>query len=120
MPTITVQPDVYQQLQEMAQIQEANLDAIADEAFRLYLWEQHRQQIAREQVLYRQQYPELKSQFLGQYIAMKDGKVIDHDEELQTLYHRTRQRYGESPVLITQVQESADTILQRHGFRVDT
>ncbi len=82
-------------------------------------WELDRHKISEESKIYRQQHAELKDQYLGQYIAMHNGQVVDHDTNFQTLRRRIRQRFGHTPVMITLVEEAAEQILVRHGFRME-
>ncbi len=39
--------------------------------------------------------------YAGQYVAVLEGQVIDHDADRGDLYQRVRQRYPDTPVLIT-------------------
>ncbi len=82
-------------------------------------WELDRHKISEESKIYHQRHAELKDQYLGQYIAMHDGQVVDHDTDFQTLRRRIRQRFGHTPVMITLVEEAAEQILVRHGFRME-
>ncbi len=117
MPTITIESKLYQQLEEVAEAQESNTQAIAHDAFRLYLWEQNRRAISKESQIYRQQHIELKAQYLGEFVAMYQGIVVDNDEDFQMLYKRVKKRFGRTPVMITEVKETPDTVLMRRGFR---
>ncbi len=48
-------------------------------------------------------YPQLLDRYPGQYIAVHEGKIVDTGPDLGTLYQRVRERYGDTPVLLTQV-----------------
>jgi len=67
--------------------------------------------------IYHQRHAELKAQYLGQYIAMHEGQVVDHDADFPTLRQRIRQQFENTPVMITLVEEDAEQTLVRHGFR---
>lgn len=97
-----------------------NVEGMLAEAVRQYLWELDRGKISEESKTYRQRHAELKAQYLGQYIAMRDGQVVDHDADFQTLRQRIRQRFEDAPVMITLVKDEAEQPLVRHGFRVET
>ncbi|MBI5652449.1 MAG: hypothetical protein HZC40_18680 [Chloroflexi bacterium] len=119
MPTITFEPELLHRIEQAAQ---ENQQSVADtlvEAVQQYLWELDRKKISRESALYRQKYPELKSQYLGKYIAMRDGMVVDHAADFQSLYARVRERFPNSPVLMTRVEEESDKPIVRHGFRFE-
>lgn len=119
MPTITIEPEQFKQLESIAQEQQTEPDNIAREALRRYFWEQNRRKISEESAIYRQHHPELKKRYLGQYIAMHRGEVVDHDNDFQPLYQRIRGRFGKTPVMLTQVREEAETTLVRHGFQFE-
>ncbi|MFQ6100083.1 MAG: hypothetical protein ACE5OS_02455 [Anaerolineae bacterium] len=42
--------------------------------------------------------------YLGQYVAVKAGRVIDHDSDRVVLYFRVRNQYPNTPVLITSAE----------------
>jgi glutamyl-tRNA reductase len=120
MHTVAVESELYNRIEKTAQEQQANVDEILSQAIRRYLWELDRRKISEESKIYRQRHPELKEQYLGQYIAMHNGQVVDHDADFQTLRQRIRQRFEHTPVMITSVQEIAERPLVRQGFRVET
>ena len=83
-------------------------------------WELDRRKISEESQTYQQRHAELKAQYLGQYIAMHNGEVVDHDMDVTVLRQRVHQRLGRKPVMITMVEENAERPLVRHGFRLET
>jgi len=120
MPTVTVEPELYRRIEEVALEHKAGIGEIFNEAARRYLWELDRRKISEESKIYRQRHAELKAQYLGQYIAVHNGRVVDHDADFETLRHRVRRRFGSTPVMITRVEEIAEQTLIRHGFRMET
>ncbi len=119
MPTVAVEPELYKRVEKAAQEYKINVDGILAEAVRRYLWELDRRKISEESARYRQQHAELVTLYLGKYIAMRDGQVVDHDADFQALRQRVRQRFADAPVMITRVEPVAETTLTRHGFRVE-
>jgi glutamyl-tRNA reductase len=119
MPTIAVAPELYQRVEEASLEHEASIGEILTEAVRRYLWELDRRKISEETSIYRQRHAELKAQYLGQYIAMHKGQVVDHDSDFQALHQRIRQQFGRTPVMITLVEDVAERPLVRHGFRME-
>ena len=101
MPQITVEPELYRRVEEAAQEQHASVDEILSEAVRLYLWEQDRVKIEQEGVAFRRQHSELVQSFLGRFIAMHEGQVVDHDADFAELYQRVRAQFGRTPIMIT-------------------
>jgi hypothetical protein len=119
MPVITVEPDLYKQVKTVASEQQVSIDEVLAEAARDYLWELDRQKISRESEAYRQMHAALKKRFFGQYVAVHDGDVVDHDADESKLWQRIRQRFGHTPVMITQVGETPERTLVRRGFRFE-
>ena len=119
MPTIAVEPELYDRIEKAAQEQKADIDELLTRAIRRYLWELDRRKISEESKIYRQRHAELKAQYLGQYIAMHQGQVVDHDPDFSTLRQRIRNRFGQTPVMITLVEEAAERALSRSGFRLE-
>jgi hypothetical protein len=120
MPTITLEPDLYDRVKAAAQEQQASVDEVFAKAVQTYLWEQQRQKISGESRLYQQQHARLKAHFLGQYIAMHDGQVVDHDTDFTQLRRRIRAQYGRTAVMITRVEETPVATFTRRGFRVES
>ena len=124
MPTVAIEPRLYRRVKETALEHKVSIGEILAKSVRLYLWELDRRKISKERRkilrLYRQRYAELKEQYLGQYIAMRNGQVVDHDPDFQTLRQRIRQCFGRTPVMITLVEDVAERPLIRHGFRMET
>jgi len=117
MPEIMIEPELYKRIEKAALEQEISTNDIFSEAVRHYLWELNRRKISEETRIYRQQHEQLKAIYLGQYIAMYQGQVVDYDKDFQILHQRVRQQYKQQPVMITLVEETADPVLTRRGFR---
>jgi len=45
-----------------------------------------------------------RAPYLGRYVAVFEGNVIDFDESLRALYLRVRMQYPNKPVLITKAE----------------
>jgi Arc/MetJ family transcription regulator len=119
-PHLVIEPQLYSRIEQAADEHKIGVDRILAEALRRYLWELDRRKISEESQVYQQRHAELKAQYLGQYIAMHDGQVVDHDMDVAALRQRVRQRFGRKPVMITLVEEATERIFVRHGFRLET
>jgi len=117
MSTLVIEPQLYRRVEQAANEHKASIDQILTEAIRQYLWELDRRKISEESRAYRQLHAELKAHYLGQYIAMHEGQVVDRDADFSTLRQRVRQRFGRTPVMITLVEDVPERPLVRHGFR---
>lgn len=65
--------------------------------------EDHERIIDEEQKAYEAQHEEIYKKYAGQYIAMRRGTLLDHDQDRLALLDRVRARFGQEPVLITPV-----------------
>jgi capsule polysaccharide export protein KpsE/RkpR len=60
-----------------------------------------RAKLSAEQATWRALAPEARSRYAGQYVAIHEGEVVDHDTDLAALHRRVRARYGKLAVLLT-------------------
>ena len=103
MKDYALSPDVLLQLETVASNDKRNVAELLDDIVKEYIARRHEAQISSEAARFRSQHSELCAKYSGQYIAMRDGKVIDHDGDLSSLHQRVRARFGNAPVLITPV-----------------
>ena len=64
---------------------------------------EHDAQFENEREAFWSQYPELLKQYVGQYVAVYQGKMIDHDEDKRRLIQRVYENLGYVPVYIQRV-----------------
>ncbi len=119
MPTLPLSPDLYKRAEEIAQREHTSLPEIFETALNRYLWELDRRKISEESATYRHLHPNIKKQYLGKYIAMLNGEIVDHHPDFQPLRQRVRGRFGENPVLMTMVEIEMQPTIVRHGFQTD-
>jgi hypothetical protein len=111
MPEVTLQisPQLYQRAQRIAkkrhqEVQDVLLESLVlnDEDNDLtddeVIW--------REEMAFQRLHPELVQRYLGEFVAVLEGKVIDHDIDQVALYKRIRQRYPKQFVLISPVTKN--------------
>jgi len=103
MTTITLQPDIEKEINHEARHRKASVEDIANEWLRHQAWEQRRRKISEETKRYVALHAELRQQYADKVIAMQDGKVIDVGDELDEVYRRVHQKFGEQAILITRV-----------------
>lgn len=118
MQTLAIGSELYERVEEAAHEQDASVDDLMTEALHHYLWDLERSKISEETQLYHQNYTELKKKYMGKYIAMRDGQVVDHDQEFIMLRKRIRERFGRKPVMITLVEDTVEPPLVRRGFQM--
>jgi hypothetical protein len=61
--------------------------------------------VEREKAAYIRLHPHLKSRYLGQYVAIYGGELVDHDEDNGALFERIDERYPDTFVWMTRVEE---------------
>ena len=104
MSTITLEPTLMQQLQQVAAEKTTSPDELLEAAVRTYLRQLEREKIRTEAAAYRSLHPTLIIDYLGQYVAIHNSRLVDHDGDFQALHMRVRQRFGNQAVLIRQVE----------------
>ncbi|MBL7162356.1 MAG: hypothetical protein ISS57_07095 [Anaerolineales bacterium] len=118
MQTLTVESELYRRVEEAAREQDASVDDLLAQALRYYLWDLERRKVSEETHRYHQHYQELRAKYLGQYIALRNGQVVDNDLDFIMLRKRVRKRFGRTPVMITLVEDEVERPLARSGFRM--
>jgi len=59
-----------------------------------------RQKIEREQAWWLALPLNKRARYEGEFVAIHNKKIIDHDKDKTALYRRTREKYGKTPVLV--------------------
>jgi glutamyl-tRNA reductase len=105
MDTIVLRSDLYRVLEQNAQEEARSVSEIVNEAVEHYLREQQRAKLNREIQAYEALHAELQRKYLGQWVAVHNQAVVDHDQDRVILYRRIRAKYGRTAVLLRQVTE---------------
>jgi hypothetical protein len=108
MVTVTLKPDVAEQVSQLADETQTQAEAIVDEALRNYLAQARREKLEAENRAFEQQRVTLLAQYRGEYVALHGGRVIDHDPDVRALHLRVFAKLAHMPVLLKQVTESSD------------
>ena len=105
MNTIILRADLQETLERDAEAASKSVNDLVNEAVARYLRERQREKIARETKAYELMHPELKRDHFGQWVAIHDQQLVDHDDDVSPLYARIRAKYGRTSVLIRQVRD---------------
>jgi hypothetical protein len=108
---LSLQPGLQQELVYAAEMVGADIPTLLDQAVREYLDRLAEQKIIAESEAFRAMHAELLQQYRGEYVAVHNGKVVDHDEDVCALNRRIRARYGRQAVLLQQVTERPEVEL---------
>ena len=119
MTTITLDPELSEQIEGVAGEDQIDAQAFVEKAVRSYLTQLQREKIRAETEAFHAQYRELKAKYPGQYVAVHQGKIIDHDPDLRTLHVRVYERLGRTPVLLKQVTDDPERELVFRSPRLE-
>ena len=108
---LSLQPGLQQELVYAAEMVDADIPTLLDRAVREYLDRLAEQKIIAESEAFRAMHAELLQQYWGKYVAVHDGEVVDHDEDVCALNRRIRARYGRRAVLLQRVTEQPEVEL---------
>lgn len=106
--TITLQPDIADQISEVANQQHATVDSLVDRALRNYMANYRHEKIRSETDAFHRLFGNLVRDYFGQYVAIHNQEVIDHDPDLRALHLRVHARLGRMPVLLKQVTDEPE------------
>lgn len=112
MQTIVVEPRVFEDLERKAQSQARDVNELVNETLANYLKQRRHERIQDEIRAYIGLHPTPKEKYLGEWVAIYEHQLVDHDPETITLYRRVRAKYGHAPVLIRQVEPEPDPIIR--------
>lgn len=119
MTTITLTPDLMKQIENLSGKEPADPQKFVAKAVQAYLNQMRREKIQAETEAFSAQYARLKEAYLGEYVAMHQGEVIDHDPDLRTLHLRVFEQLGHTAVLLKQVTEEPERELTFRSPRLE-
>jgi len=106
MTTITLRPDLWERLRQIAVQTQSNIQDLADAALDDYLERLAEQKLAAESDAFEKMHSALLKEHPGEYVAVHERQVVDSDSNFETIFMRVQSRFGQIPVLIRQVTES--------------
>jgi hypothetical protein len=118
MSGIDVSAELIKPLQQLAADRGESITTIVERLIADYLRDQRHQFLLEEMERFRLRHAELREQYQGTYIAMRDGQVLDHDANGNQLYARMRERLGDTPVLIVEVTAQPEQLFTRTSQRI--
>lgn len=119
--TVTITDDVYTQASLLAQQSQRSLEMVLSESltrtFQPFAVHPQRELMQREVAAYERQHESLIEDYLGAYVAMHQGQVVDHDVDEIKLAKRIRKQFGGSIVLIRKVERELPPVLRLRSPR---
>ncbi len=111
---IVLRPDLCEALERNAEEESRTVSDLVNEAVSEYVFHLQQKKIEREAAAYEQMHPDLRERFLGQWVAIHDGQLVDHDSDRMALYRRVRARFPHTAILVHRVVETPfETIWMR-------
>lgn len=114
---LAVNESTVAQLEQVAREQNTTPQRLAEQAIREFLRSEARRTMQREMNAFAQFHAQLLEDYSGQYVAIHQGKLVDHDSDQLALYQRVERRYLNTPVLIKQVLANPE---EEYTFRSPT
>lgn len=123
--TLKIPQSLYTRAQQLAQARQQPIADVLTAAIDLVEAQQteaneDEQRIAREERAYEAMRDELISQYAGQYVAIYNGLLIDHDPSEIALLQRLNQDYPHQIVLMRKVQPLPEPVLRFRSPRFVT
>ncbi|MCA9965012.1 MAG: hypothetical protein KC423_12235 [Anaerolineales bacterium] len=113
--TITIPQSLYQRVHELANRRNLPVATLLETAVSLAEAQPHdpaTTALAQEEAAYRAQHPTLLANYPGQYVAIHQGQLIDHDPDELTLLHRLDATHPTQVVLMKRVEPLPQPMLR--------
>lgn len=104
---------------QLARARAVEPSALAGEAIRSYLRTEARRAMAQEAEAFRRLHPNLLTTIPGEYAAIYQGELVDHDADQLILFQRIETRFRGLPVLIRQVLPEIERTLMVRSPRIE-
>ena len=84
-----------------AETEGLTVEAFLESALRHYRFEAQRRKIASESSWWWSVEPEVRSRYAGEFVAIHEHAVVDHDRDEEAMRRRIRSQYSKAAILIT-------------------
>ncbi len=113
--TLTLPVSVLRQVAQVAAQTNREIDqvlrSVVTHSFPAVFVHPQRAAMQQEEAAFRRMQNELIATYLGQFVAIFDGLVVDHDKDEDGLIKRLNIRYPTETVLVRQVTDDQDKVL---------
>jgi len=117
---ITVQrPGLIERIRHIAQETNRDTTQIVEAAVQAYLDQLEQEKIHEETEAFWAMQVDLATRYPGEYIAVHQGQVVDHDPDIVRLEQRVAEQLGEVAVLIAPVTDTPRRDLSTVSFRLE-
>ena len=118
MTPIAIRDELVPALEKAAQEQGTDVASLVNDWVERQLALAREQKIRDESARFRAQHSQLRAAYLGEYVAMRNGEVLDHGSDVQQLYQRIKDRFGDDAILIAPVTDAPAPIYQMRSPRL--
>lgn len=120
--TVTIPQAVYDRVKQLAILRNQKVADLLAEAIALVEADMatpsDEQRMAREEAAYQTMYDELKTKYAGEYVAIFNGQLIDHDSDELALLRRLDAQYTDDIVLMRKVSAEPEPDLRMRSPRL--
>ncbi|MDQ3249252.1 MAG: hypothetical protein M3Q45_08595 [Chloroflexota bacterium] len=102
---IVLKPEWNEWLEESARQEARTPSELVNEALEYYYHTRQREKLNQEIAAYEEMHARLWQSMPGEWVAIHQQNLVDHDQHRLILYRRIRAKYGRTSVLLRQVQE---------------
>ena len=89
------------QIRREAESRGIGVESLIETALRHYRFQSQREKIDTESDWWRTVSSEIRARYAGEYVAVHNKEVVDHDRDEEVLRKRIRAKYGKTAVLLT-------------------
>ncbi len=120
--TVTIPQAVYDRVKQLAILRNQKVADLLAEAIALVEADMatpsDEQRMAREEAAYQTMYDILKTKYAGEYVAIFNGQLIDHDSDELALLRRLDAQYPDDIVLMRKVSAEPEPDLRMRSPRL--
>jgi hypothetical protein len=107
MATIAVREDLLEPIRKLAEEEGKDVQSLVEGWLLRELALAREEKLREESGRFRARHAELRAQFPGEYVALRNGAVLDHDRDARELYLRVQRQHGDEAILIAPVTDQA-------------
>jgi hypothetical protein len=101
MSEIVLREPLASRLRQEAEARGVDVESLIDSALRHYRFQSQRDKLNVESEWWRTAPPEFRARYAGEFVAIHEKSIVDHDADEESLRKRIRAKYGKIPVLVT-------------------
>ena len=117
--SIALQPDLVERVHRITKSKGTTVKDFVNQAVRERLEQLEDQKLKAEVQAFERMHPQLVKQYLGQFVAVHGGQIVDTDVDFEALFLRLEKRLGDVPVLIRPVSVEPAPELRAPGPRLE-